>query len=225
MTLAEHPHRRYNPLTGEWILVSPHRAARPWQGKVEESPEPAALRHDPTCYLCPGNERAGDQKNPNYTGTFIFDNDFSALHAGTPLSESNKQGLLFARGEAGICRVVCFSARHDLTLAEMDVQDIRRIVDVWTEEYRSLGEKPFIRYVQIFENKGQMMGCSNAHPHGQIWAQSSVPGEPAKERRRGPSRAPTNDRSDSVEEERECRVGAPRAFGLLNQDRREVGAV
>ncbi|MEK7249167.1 MAG: UDP-glucose--hexose-1-phosphate uridylyltransferase [Bacteroidota bacterium] len=179
--LSEHPHRRFNVLTAEWILVSPHRAKRPWQGQVEESTHETLPRHDPTCYLCPGNKRAGNQKNPDYTSTFVFDNDFSALYVDTPPIEFSDQSLLIARSEPGICRVVCFSPRHDLTLAEMDAQDIRRVVAVWTEEFRSLGKKPFIRYVQIFENKGQMMGCSNPHPHGQIWAESSVPVEPAKE--------------------------------------------
>lgn len=178
---SEHPHRRFNMLTGEWILVAPHRAERPWQGQVENSTHETLPRHDPTCYLCPANKRAGNQNNPDYTSTFVFDNDFSALYEDTPQIEFSDQSLLVARSEQGICRVVCFSPRHDLTLAEMDVRDIRRVVDVWTEEYRSLGNKPFIRYVQIFENKGQMMGCSNPHPHGQIWAESSVPVEPSKE--------------------------------------------
>lgn len=179
--LSEHPHRRYNLLTGEWILVSPHRMERPWKGKEEEVPDESRPRYDPTCYLCPGNSRAANRKNPSYTNTFVFDNDFSALLPETSAGEFQRENLLIAKGERGICRVVCFSPRHDLTLAEMDVKEIRRVVDVWHDEYRSLGDKPFIRYVQIFENKGIMMGCSNPHPHCQIWAQSTIPLEPSKE--------------------------------------------
>ncbi len=182
LNLADHPHRRYNILTGEWILVSPQRAKRPWQGKVENPPVEKRSQYDPECYLCPGNRRAGGHRNPAYESTFVFDNDFSALKPGVgEEAHFNTGELLIARSEPGICRVVCFSPRHDLTLAEMAVADIRRVVEVWTEEYRTLGGMDFINYVQIFENKGEMMGCSNPHPHGQIWAQRSVPGEPAKE--------------------------------------------
>jgi UDPglucose--hexose-1-phosphate uridylyltransferase len=154
---------------------------RPWQGRVEELPEESHPHYDPTCYLCPTNARAENRKNPNYTHTFVFDNDFSALFPETPEEELERQNLLIAKSERGICRVVCFSPRHDLTLAEMKVEDIRRIIDVWVDEYTTLGGKPFIRHVQIFENKGEMMGCSNPHPHGQIWAQSTIPVEPSKE--------------------------------------------
>lgn len=179
--LSKHSHRRYNALSGEWILVSPHRTERPWLGQVEKPPEETRPRYDPTCYLCPGNSRAGNQKNPQYTSTFVFDNDFSALRPDIPQTDFNQKDLLIAKGEHGICRVICFSPRHDLTLAEMNMQEVRNVVYVWVEEYKSLGAKPFIDYVQIFENKGEMMGCSNPHPHGQIWAQSTVPVEPAKE--------------------------------------------
>jgi UDPglucose--hexose-1-phosphate uridylyltransferase len=174
--LAEVPHRRLNLLTGEWVLVSPHRTQRPWQGRVERLSDGGRPRHDPSCYLCPGNPRAGGHQNPAYTGTFVFDNDFPALRPDLPLVNDVRVGdVLIAHGESGICRVVCFSPRHDLTLAEMDVTALRNVVDVWTEEYERLGSLPAIGHVQIFENKGELMGCSNPHPHGQIWAQDTVP--------------------------------------------------
>ncbi|QNF32471.1 UDP-glucose--hexose-1-phosphate uridylyltransferase [Adhaeribacter swui] len=179
--LAEHPHRRYNALTGEWVLVSPHRAKRPWQGQQEEVEKETRPAYDPKCYLCPGNERAGGEKNPPYTETFVFNNDFGALQENTPTGSFEKSGLLKAESERGICKVICFSPRHDLTLPDMAVADIRKVVDLWQNEYEELGKLDFINYVQIFENKGIIMGCSNPHPHGQIWAQSSIPVEPAKE--------------------------------------------
>lgn len=175
------PHRRYNPLTGDWIQVSPHRAKRPWQGKREKTVEERKPEYDPDCYLCPGNKRAGGIMNPNYESTFVFDNDFSALHLDTPSSTYNEEQLLIARGESGICRVVCFSPRHDLTLPELPESHIRSVVDTWVREYRELGSRNDINYVQVFENKGEMMGCSNPHPHCQIWAQQTVPDEPRKE--------------------------------------------
>ncbi len=175
------PHRRFNPLTREWILVSPHRTKRPWQGQVEKPPPDERPAYDPNCYLCPGNTRAGGVRNPQYTSTFVFTNDFAALLPDVPPGEVNESGLLIARSERGTCRVICFSPRHDLTLPEMEEPDIRRVVDVWTEEYLSLGANPWIHYVQIFENKGAMMGCSNPHPHGQIWANETMPVEPSKE--------------------------------------------
>jgi UDPglucose--hexose-1-phosphate uridylyltransferase len=179
--LAQHPHRRLNQLTGEWLLVSPHRALRPWQGQQEPPEADTRPAYDPACYLCPGNARAGGVQNPPYTGTFVFDNDFGALRPDAPTGQVNEGGLLQAEAESGRCRVICFSPRHDLTLPEMAVADIRRVVDVWVNEYQTLGADPDINYVQIFENKGTMMGCSNPHPHGQVWAQRTVPGEPAKE--------------------------------------------
>lgn len=181
LDFSEHSHRRYNILTGEWVQVSPHRAKRPWQGQQEEVQDDQKPEFDPTCYLCPGNERAGGAKNPEYKSTFVFTNDFSALKPDVPSESFNKKNLLLAKGEKGTCRVICFSPRHDLTLPEMELQQIREVVDLWIEEYKSLGDKPEINYVQIFENKGEIMGCSNPHPHGQIWAQETIPDEPAKE--------------------------------------------
>ncbi|MER2997575.1 UDP-glucose--hexose-1-phosphate uridylyltransferase [Pontibacter populi] len=179
--LTDHPHRRFNQLTGEWVLVSPHRAKRPWQGQEENINKEQRPEYDPTCYLCPTNVRANGAKNPDYPATFVFENDFGALQETTPGGNYELGGLLKAESERGISKVICFSPRHDLTLADMEVADIRKVVDLWQQEYEELGRLDFINYVQIFENKGAVMGCSNPHPHGQIWAQSSVPNEPAKE--------------------------------------------
>jgi UDPglucose--hexose-1-phosphate uridylyltransferase len=176
-------HRRLNPLTGDWVLVSPHRALRPWQGQREPKAALASLAHDPNCYLCPGNLRANGGHNPSYSHTFVFDNDFPALQADAPADEE-RDGLLVAEGESGRCRVLCFSPRHDLTLAGMTVADIERVVDVWVEETVSLGGLPDINSVQIFENRGDMMGASNPHPHGQIWASRHLPNELEKETHR-----------------------------------------
>jgi UDPglucose--hexose-1-phosphate uridylyltransferase len=177
---TEHPHRRHNPLTGEWVLVSPHRTRRPWQGQVEKAPQESRPQFDPKCYLCPGNERADGAKNPQYGHTFVFTNDFAALLPDTPMPTSSREHSLFrTQAVRGTCRVMCFSPRHDLTLPEMDPLDIRRVVDAWAEQVTDLSRK--YRWVQVFENKGAVMGCSNPHPHGQIWAQDSLPNEPAKE--------------------------------------------
>jgi UDPglucose--hexose-1-phosphate uridylyltransferase len=175
------PHRRFNPLTGEWVLVSPHRTDRPWQGQVEPPAAPPQPEYDPTCYLCPGNPRAGGARNPAYTSTFVFENDFAALKPGTPPDRSDRAGLLVAEGEPGICRVACFSPKHNLTIANMDLADLRKVVDMWAAQYEELGALPFINYVQIFENRGPMMGASNPHPHCQIWSSHSIPNEVAKE--------------------------------------------
>jgi UDPglucose--hexose-1-phosphate uridylyltransferase len=177
------PHRRLNRLTGEWLLVSPHRTARPWQGQVEDQPTEQRPAYDPACYLCPGNERAGGVRTPEYTSTFVFDNDFAALLPDTPQQRLDRDGLLIAESERGICRVVCFSPRHDLTLGGMDPAAVRRVVDTWTDQYAELGGIPWVGHVQIFENRGAMMGASNPHPHGQIWANERLPNEPAREQR------------------------------------------
>jgi UDPglucose--hexose-1-phosphate uridylyltransferase len=179
--LAEQPHRRFNPLTREWVVVSPHRTKRPWQGKIEKLPEPTAAAYAPECYLCPGNSRAEGHRNPPYTGTFVFDNDFAALLPETSIEDINEQGLIVARGESGICRVVCFSERHDLALASMTQLQIRTVVDTWVEQYRELARIPWVNYVQIFENRGAMMGASNPHPHCQIWANASLSNQAEKE--------------------------------------------
>ena len=212
----EHPHRRYNPLTDAWVLVSPHRNNRPWQGQVEKSATDTRPQYDPSCYLCPTNKRSNGAINPDYPNIFAFDNDFSAvLPDNVTQNAENTEGLetqnaeletqnapntegvektqnleleiqntLFkVAHERGLCRVVCFSPRHDLTIPEMTTKQIRKVVDLWCSEYTTLGKLDFVNYVQIFENKGAIMGCSNPHPHGQIWAQQSIPDEPLKKQK------------------------------------------
>lgn len=176
----QYPHKRLNLLTGEWVLVSPHRTQRPWQGQMEKPSLPEAKPYDPGCYLCPGNPRAGGKQNPQYEGTFVFDNDFSALLPETPEMQSDEP-LLITKTERGICRVGCFSPVHDLTVPRMDVGDLRRVVDMWAQQTEELGSRPEICHVQVFENRGEMMGASNPHPHCQIWANTSLPNEPERE--------------------------------------------
>lgn len=173
------PHRRFNPLTGEWILVSPHRTKRPWQGQQEKPVAANRPQHDPKCYLCPGNERAGGFQNPNYETTFVFQNDYSALLPDATLGDASRSALLRAEGVRGECRVICFSPRHDLTLGDMEIADIARVVDTWADQVTELGAR--YKWVQIFENKGESMGASNPHPHGQIWASDFVPTLAARE--------------------------------------------
>jgi len=173
------PHRRYNILTGEWVLVSPHRTKRPWQGKKEETAKAEMIKHDPNCYLCATNTRINGEVNPDYKNTFVFPNDFGALLPDS-IDFNYEDGLLKAEGETGICKVICFSPNHSLTLPDMEVSDIEKVITTWQAEYKELGAKPEINHVQIFENKGATMGCSNPHPHGQIWAQKSIPNEVLK---------------------------------------------
>ena len=175
------PHRRLNPLTGEWVLVSPHRTQRPWQGQVEKSAPSSQPEYDPECYLCPGNPRAGGARNPAYGSTFVFDNDFAALKPDTPLDRFESGGLLVAESEPGVCRVLCFSPKHNLTMANMAPADLRVVVDAWVEQFQDLGARPDINYVQIFENRGAMMGASNPHPHCQIWSTRHLSNEIVKE--------------------------------------------
>lgn len=180
-TINENPHKRLNLLTGEFILVSPHRSKRPWQGQVEETSADQRPEYDPNCYLCPGNQRADGTLNPDYKDSFVFVNDFSALLPDTQSTFIDEDGLLIAETERGICKVIAFSSRHDLTLPEMEVQDIKKVVNLWQQEFVELRRNHWIKYIQIFENKGAIMGCSNPHPHGQIWAQNSLPVEIIKE--------------------------------------------
>jgi UDPglucose--hexose-1-phosphate uridylyltransferase len=179
--LQEVPHRRFNPLTREWVLVSPHRTNRPWLGKIEKAAPENLPSYDPTCYLCPGNERADGARNPKYPTTFVFDNDFAALLPDAPSFDANEGDLLVARPEKGICRVICFLPRHDLTIPRMAPGAICEVIRVWTEEFQRLGAIDWVRHVQIFENRGALMGASNPHPHCQIWANASVPVLPEKE--------------------------------------------
>lgn len=178
----DRPHRRLNLLTGQWVLVSPHRARRPWQGQVEKLPGEQLPTYDPTCYLCPGNTRNTGAQNPPYTSTYVFDNDFAALlPPDSGQVETATTGLFTTEPEDGLCRVVCFSPRHDLTLPELPLSEVEAVVRTWTDQTVELGKLDFINYVQVFENKGAAMGCSNPHPHSQIWSTGHIPNEPANE--------------------------------------------
>ena len=181
---SSYPHRRYNPLSDEWVLVSPQRTQRPWQGQIERTAEKERPTYDPGCYLCPGNKRAGGKLNPNYEQTFVFTNDFAALLPETPSDGDTRHPLLRAQNERGTCRVVCFSPRHDQSLGELDDSAIEQVVDAWTRQYLELGRSDAINYVLIFENRGAMMGASNSHPHGQIWGTQHVPLQVMREQER-----------------------------------------
>jgi UDPglucose--hexose-1-phosphate uridylyltransferase len=177
------PHRRLNILTGEWVLVSPHRAKRPWLGQREKIAEPDLPLYDPDCYLCPHNSRVGGKyQNPDYSDTFVFDNDFAALLP-KPKDDvaSLNENLFQAIPDDGICKVICFSPRHDLTFPELEKEQAIKVIETWLKQTEELAQKDFINYVQVFENKGAIMGCSNPHPHSQIWATRLIPNEPAKE--------------------------------------------
>jgi len=176
--LSGEPHRRYNPLLDEWVLVSAGRTRRPWLGAEEPPQDQPGRAYDPDCYLCPGNTRANGDVNPSYAKTFVFVNDFSALRPDTSIAEFD-DGLLRAQGERGICRVVCFSPRHDLTLGRMDADAVAGVIDVWADQTAELGAE--YRWVQVFENRGEAMGASNPHPHGQVWAGTALPADAARE--------------------------------------------
>jgi|TARA_B110000305_G_C19374008_1_gene605984 UDPglucose--hexose-1-phosphate uridylyltransferase len=177
--LEDYSHKRFNILIGEWVLVSPHRAKRPWQGQEETISYEKRPSHDEKCFLCAGNTRISGDVNPDYKGSFVFTNDFAALQKDSPDFSVN-DGLLKAESEKGICKVVCFSPDHSKSLAEMSTENVRKVIVTWIQEYNELGNTEGINYVQIFENKGAVMGCSNPHPHGQIWTQSSLPNKVVK---------------------------------------------
>ena len=175
------PHKRWNPLEREWILVSPHRAQRPWQGQLEAIQQPADVKYDPDCYLCPGNKRAQGQTNPLYEHTYTFDNDYPALKPDIGKHHANQHDLLIAETERGLCRVICFAPEHYLTVSRMTHEALRQVVDTWASQYEELESRDWLQYVQVFENRGEMMGASNAHPHCQIWASESLPNKLASE--------------------------------------------
>ncbi len=178
-TLYTIPHRRFNPLIGEWLLLSPHRTKRPWQGKNEDLSQTHLPKYDKTCFLCPGNVRANGVFNEKYSGTYVFENDFSALLPQIHQSAKEDTPLFKSKSVTGLCRAICFSDRHDLTLAQMSIESITDVIQVWMDQHRMLRKR--YPWIQIFENKGQIMGCSNPHPHGQIWASDFIPQEPKAE--------------------------------------------
>ena len=178
---SQFPHRRYNPLRRQWVLISPHRTQRPWQGEINPSSGFSSVHYDPECYLCPGNKRAGGHLTPRYESVFIFDNDYAALLPDSPAPPADSSPLLHAEQERGRCRVLCFHPDHSLTIPRMELAAVRLVVDAWIQQYTELCSEPELNYVQIFENRGAMMGASNPHPHGQIWATEHIPDEPAQE--------------------------------------------
>ena len=218
--LQNYSHRRFNSLTGEWVLVSPHRAKRPWQGQEEEHTSEIRSKHDASCYLCAGNTRANGEVNPDYEDVFVFVNDFSALQSDSPKFKVNR-GLLKAESEQGICKVICFSPDHSKSLAQMTGKEIQKVIHAWQNEYTSLGKLEHINYVQIFENKGAIMGCSNPHPHGQIWSQTSIPNEVLKKDRQQFNHFKTNKKTlleDYLKQELELKeriIFENRAFVVL----------
>ena len=179
--LLSTPHKRFNPLLREWVLVSPQRTQRPWQGKVENLTAAPPVAYDPNCYLCPGNKRAGGKQTPQYSQTYVFENDFPALLPETEPLQYDHDGLLVAQTDRGICRVLCFSPRHDLTVPRMSLRELRSVIDAWSEQFSALAQIRWIHHVQIFENRGELMGASNPHPHCQIWANASLPNLPTRE--------------------------------------------
>ena len=181
MNLISHPHRRLNPLTGEWVLVSPNRLQRPWQGKTDAVRTESLPDYDKECYLCPGNIRANGEYNPGYKQTYVFTNDYSALYLDIPEPVRYDDGVFAYQSEQGVCRVICYTPNHNISFATMDIKTIEAVIEVWMDEYRTLGNRQEINYVQIFENRGKQAGCSNPHPHGQIWANAHIPVLPQKE--------------------------------------------
>lgn len=176
---SDHPHRRYNPLLDEWILVSPHRAQRPWKGSLEIVKDEELQMYDTDCYLCPGNKRTNGEKNPQYKHTFVFTNDFQAIMPNVPTTQQTISDIIKVEGVEGTCRVMCFSPRHNMTLSQMNTPAIRTVVDTWIDQMQELGKT--YKWVQVFENKGALMGCSSPHPHCQIWASNFIPTEIERE--------------------------------------------
>jgi UDPglucose--hexose-1-phosphate uridylyltransferase len=201
--VSDYPHRRFNPLTGQWVLVSPHRAKRPWQGANEAGPVRSQVRHDPTCYLCPGNTRINGVVNPPYEGTFVFTNDFAAVMPDTPPAPETDDPLFRLEAARGVSRVICFSPDHSLTLPELPLSGIEGVIDAWAEQSAELGQDYV--WVQVFENKGAMMGCSNPHPHGQVWATDFIPNDPLAE--------------DIAQRAYHARHGSPMLLDLVERER------